>query len=170
MSETAGWSTKPLAANALDADAMWSSWKEALQEMEGTAVGSPATAAQLDRWFGQLSTKQRQGHFTVAPTAPATLDPAGVFAWHMRVCQPCSRAGEIGRTCLRGRGLVGLAVHGVRKEAVQLPTADFPSQSGIKADDPDTAAFIDELVAKGVVRELQGAKACVAPVHVVQRS
>lgn len=57
MSETAGWSTKPSAASALNADAMWSSWKEALQEMEGAPVGSPATAAQLDRWFGELSMK-----------------------------------------------------------------------------------------------------------------
>lgn len=88
----------------------------------------------------------------------------------MRVCLPCSQDGEIGKTCLRGRGLVGLAVHGVRKAAVQLPTAALPAQSSIKADDPDTVEFIDELVAKGVVRELHGAKACVAPVHVVQRS
>jgi len=163
------------APSALDANAMWTQWTACLsanEENRGVRkAGTALEAADLDRWFGVLTTDERHGTFSEPRSGSPlrTLDPRGVFGWHMLKCLECREAGALRPLCVPGRGLVGLARHGVRAEAVLLnPKAPIPTTAQA-ADGEEVQGFVEDLIAQGKVARAPHAGVLVAPLFVTTK-
>jgi len=159
----------PMRPSADDPAALWELViRQIVQDEEQSGwrkESTPVSHRDYDRWFGELSLSQMRGEFNPARTGDGALDPAGVVQWHQAQCRECQP--RLSRHCGWGRGIIGLAVHGLRREAIlrcdapRTPTQAMISAGRLRAtraSEVGVARFERELVEVGVVRSVAALK------------